>query len=98
MDNTHERVSADDDYFSDDSSDTNSNSNTNNNNNNNSFSSYDADTFDHLEMMEIEMTFSGGKKDNIVVLWGDEPVALATVCDAMCDAMMVDQIITYKTS
>lgn len=73
MESTRERVSAADDYFTDGSGDDT------NTNHNHSVSSYDADTFDHLEMMEIEMTFSGGKKDNIVVLWGDEPMALATV-------------------
>ena len=37
--------------------------------------------FDHMEMMAIEMTFGGGKQDNIVVLWGDEPTDLATVSE-----------------
>jgi hypothetical protein len=34
-----------------------------------------------MEMMAIEMTFGGGKQDNIVVLWGDEPTDLATVSE-----------------
>lgn len=35
--------------------------------------------FDQMEMMKIEMTFGGGKQDNIVVLWGDDATTLATV-------------------
>jgi hypothetical protein len=76
MDNSREWISADTDYFSDDSA-----------SGEHSVFSYDdrehfsnSDTFDQMEMMEIEMTFSGGKKDSIVVLWGDDPKDLATVC------------------
>jgi hypothetical protein len=33
------------------------------------------------------MTFGGGKQDNIVVLWGDEPTDLATVSEWVSESV-----------
>ena len=64
-----EYVQADDDYETDDSDVVSLNEDNFDN----------SDNFDDLEMMQIEMTFSGGKRDTIVVRWGDESLDLAKV-------------------
>jgi len=69
--NNHERITVDHhDYSTDDDSTAKPHHDHNTTNN--------ECNFDDMEMMAIEMTFSGGKQDNIVVLWGDDPTDLAT--------------------
>ena len=67
MENIPERIQCDEDYSTDETESSEVHE----------FN--DDDQFSELEMLQIEMTFSGGKKDTISVKWGDDPTDLARV-------------------
>ena len=90
MDNAREHISADNDYSTDGSTVDSASSHDSSDSESSLEEQEDltsgTENFDQMEMMEIEMTFSGGRQDNIVVLWGDDPTDLARVSTDMTEA------------